>query len=307
MSLYEDRNIKPMLISEMQDPFNSVDYIYELKLDGLRAIVYLDETSTDIRNKRNLKLLPKFPELTDLHLQINKKCIIDGELVVLKNGVPDFYELQKRTMLTNSFKITLANSKYPASFVAYDIICYGDKQVTSLPLIERKKLLEEVVNENTKFAISRYIPEHGIQLFELADKQKLEGVVAKEKMSKYYFDKRTKEWIKFKRMADEDFVICGYKENEANGYSLILGQYKNDTLVYKGSVTLGVKFDILKKCTKINYSPFHLLPSEHDNITFLKPEVVCVVEYMPNTKDALRQPVLKGIRDDVLPKDCKVK
>lgn len=307
MDLFEQKAIKPMLISDLKDPFNSSDWIYELKLDGIRCLAYLDEKSTDLRNKRNINLTPKFPELMNIHKAVKSKCILDGELLVLKNGVPDFYELQRRVMMSDSFKIQLAYSKYPASYVAYDIIYRNGEEVVDYPLLERKAMLQNILNENASIAVSRYIEHNGIELYQLAEQQKLEGVVAKRKDSKYYFDKRSKDWLKFKRLVDEDFVVCGYVRGESNNYSIILGQYKGDTLVFKGSVTFGVKLDLLEKCKRIDSSPFNLTPSGYEDVTWLEPTLVCVVEYMPNTKDALRQPVFKGIRDDVSPYDCKVK
>lgn len=308
MDLFDQKNIKPMLISEMKSPFNSPDWIYELKLDGIRCLAYLNELETDLRNKRNMKLLPRFPELRQIHQQVTGKCILDGELIILSNGVPDFYELQRRTMMSDSFKMELAYRKHPASYVAYDIIYYNGRQVTDLPLNKRKELLEDVVNETVDIAVSRFVAEKGIELYHLADSQKLEGVVAKRRDSKYFFDKRSKDWIKFKRMSDEDFVICGYIR-KANSNTLILGQYKGDMLVYKGSVTFGVKHDFLSHypCQILPSSPFTLAPTFQDEVTWLHPSLVCVVEYMPNTKDSLRQPVFKGIRDDKTPMECQVK
>jgi DNA ligase D-like protein (predicted ligase) len=304
MDLFEDKSIKPMLIKEMEEPFNSEEWLYELKLDGIRCIAYLDKFETDLRNKRDMKLLPKFPELKLIHKKVKEKCILDGELIILNHGVPDFYELQRRTLLSDTFKIQLAYSKLPASYVAYDVVYYKNEDVSKLTLMERKSILQKVINENKQIAISRFVEEKGIELFHLADQQKLEGVVAKRKDSKYFFDKRTNDWIKFKRMADEDFIVCGYIQKRN---TLILGQYKGDILIYKGSVSFGVKQDFISinNCKIINKSPFHLTPSVDDEIIWLEPTLVCVVEYMPNTKDSLRQPVFKGLKTDVLPMECK--
>lgn len=309
MDLFEQKGIKPMLIKEMNVPFNSPDWIYELKLDGIRCIAYLDRDTTELRNKRDMLLLPRFPELKDINKQVNVKCILDGEVVILKNQVPDFYEVQRRTMTTDKFKTQLAMNKLPANFVAYDILYHDGNNTNYLPLKERKQLLESVVNENNRISVSRYVKEYGIELFELTVQQKLEGVVAKRIDSKYFFDKRTSDWIKFKSMKDEDFVVCGYVTKESKNTTLILGQYKGDKLIYKGSVSFGVKLDFFEEyhCTKIDYSPFTLTPINNEDVNWIKPDVVCVVEYMPNTKDALRQPVFKGIRDDVLPIECQVK
>ena len=101
MDLFESKNIKPMLIGEMQEAFDSPDYIYELKLDGERCIAYLDKDSTDLRNKRNIKMLAKVPELSNIHKQVKCRCILDGELIVIKDGKPDFFEIQRRSLMSN--------------------------------------------------------------------------------------------------------------------------------------------------------------------------------------------------------------
>jgi len=306
MDLFELKNIKPMLISEMTEPFNHPDWIYELKLDGIRCIAYLD-SETELRNKRNLRLLPKVPELKEIHRQVKERCILDGELVILKNGVPDFFEIQKRALTSNKFKIQLSSEQYPASFVAYDILYRKDKELTDLPLLERKAILQETVMEDARLAVSRYIPEKGIELFSIAKAQKLEGVIAKKKDSKYYFDKRTKDWIKFKFLADEDFVVCGYIPKAKGITSIVLGKYRGNELLYQGHVTLGVKQGELSKLEIMDHSPFFVTPPGNENAVWLKPEKVCVVQYMPNEKGMLRQPVWKGFRDDVSPMECQIK
>jgi len=86
MDIFESKNIKPMLIGEMQEAFDSLDYIYELKLDGERCIAYLDQDLvTELRNKRNVEMLSKVPELSNIHKQVKNRCILDGELIVIKN------------------------------------------------------------------------------------------------------------------------------------------------------------------------------------------------------------------------------
>lgn len=207
MDIFDEKGIKPMLINEANEAFDSPDYIYELKLDGIRCIAYLDKDSTDIRNKRDFKLLSKVPELSDIHKNIKSKCILDGELIVTKNGVPDFFEIQRRSLMSDPFKIQLAGKKYPASFIAYDILYLDGKLITDLTLLERKKMLADIVVESDKIAVSRYIENKGITLYELAKQQNLEGIVAKEKNSKYYMDSRTKNWIKIKFLKDDDFKI----------------------------------------------------------------------------------------------------
>ncbi len=306
--IFEQKGIKPMLIGEQRDAFDSPDYIYEIKLDGIRCIAYLDENGTELRNKREKKLLPHVPELSEIHKQVKEKCILDGELFIMKNGEIDFYEMQRRALMTDPFKIKIASKKYPAAFVAYDILYYKNELVIEKSLEERKELLASVINENEQISISRFIEKEGIQLFELAKGKGLEGIVAKKKGSQYTLDKRTKDWIKCKIMATDDCVICGYIPKENNMTSLILGQYNQDELIYKGHVTLGVSMRLLNqhKYQLIDSPPFAQVPKGNENATWMVPELVCIVESMPTEKESFRQPVFKGIRDDKSPKECQV-
>ena len=294
-----------MLIAQMQEPFNDDNWIYELKLDGCRCIGYFDQTSTCLRNKRNMELLSRFPELKELHRNVAARTVLDGELVVLQNGVPDFYELQRRTLLTDRFKIEMAAAKHPASFVAYDCLYGGGRSTMDRPLLERKKLLQTSVRENGQIAVSRYIHTDGIGLFHAADEKELEGVVAKRSDSLYYPGKRTKNWIKFKRMADEEFVVCGYIKKNAKTFSIILGKYHNGAYLYKGHVTLGVTLATINQLKENGIMPFVSLPagSGNESAVWVYPDQVCTVEYMPNTKNSLRQAVFKGFRTDMIPED----
>lgn len=307
MDMFENRKINPMLIAEMREPFDSPDFIYEIKWDGIRCVSYLG-SETDIRNKRNKLMAPIFPELQNLHEQVKVKCILDHEMLVLRNGMPEFYEVQKRATMTNPFKIKLSSERYPASIIAYDILYYKDKDITMLPLIERKKYLQDVVIENEMISVSRYIEHNGIMLFDLVKEKGLEGVVAKKKSSLYWQGKRSKDWIKFKVLDSDDCVICGYILKEKSMTSLIIGQYDEDVLVYKGHVTLGVSLRILNqyKYKVIDYSPFGFVPAGNENAVWLAPELVCIVESMPSENNGFRQPVFKGIREDKTAIECQV-
>lgn len=307
MDIFENKKIDPMLISELRDPFDSPDYIFEIKWDGIRCVSYLDK-DTDMRNKRNKMMIPIFPELQNLHEQVKVKCILDHELLVLRNGMPEFYEVQKRATMTNPFKIKLSSERYPASIIAYDILYYKDKDLTMLPLIERKKYLQDVVIENNYISISRYVEDKGILLFDLVKEKGLEGVVAKKKSSLYWQGKRSKDWVKFKVLDSDDCVICGYIIKEKSMTSLIIGQYDEDVLVYKGHVTLGVSLRILNqyKYKVIDCSPFGYVPPGNEDCVWLAPELVCIVESMPTDKGGFRQPVFKGIREDKTAIECQV-
>lgn len=306
--IWETKSIKPMLIGTEGQPFDSEEYIYELKLDGERCIAYLDIDKTILKNKRSMLMLPKVPELAEIHKNVNVRCILDGELAVIKDGKPDFFEIQKRSMMSNPVKIDMAAKKYPACFTAFDILYFEDRQVTDLPLTERKELLQKaVISENARFAVSRFIEKNGIQFYNLAEQRELEGIVAKRKDSKYYFDRRTKDWIKIKYLQDDDFVVLGYVPKENSMNSIILGQYRNGRLVYKGHVTLGVGGEPFRRIKALDKTscPFSEIPKGNENAVWVKPELVCTVKYMMKTESGgMRQPVFKGLREDKPPEEC---
>ena len=294
-----------MLISEQTEPYNDAGSIFELKLDGIRCIAYLDSHSTDLRNKRDFCLLPRFPELSNLHNYCQTKCILDGELNLLVNGKPDFYELQKRTLLTDAFKIHLASQRFPANFAAFDILYFKDHAVMDLPLMERKRLLSMAVTETSSLSVSRSIEKNGISMFELVKQQQLEGIVGKKKESLYWMGKRTREWKKIKWMKDEDFICLGYLPKQEHRHSLILAKLRSDgEFELTGHVTLGVSLRKLwERGLTTTDCPLPSVPKGYENAVWLTP-FVCTVQFMPSKTGGMRQPVFKGIRDDKGINDC---
>lgn len=306
MDIFDKKDIKPMLIGESGEAFDSPDYIYELKLDGIRCLAYIDKDSIELRNKRNLLVSSIYPELKDIYKQVKKKCILDGEIIIIKDGKPNFQEIQRRALMSNKFRIELASSKYPVSFVAYDILYYSNQQVIDKRLMERKILLEKTIKENERLSISRYIEEKGIDLYNLTVEENLEGIVAKQKNSKYYFDKKTKDWVKIKNLKDDDYVVCGYIEKLSNVVSIILGQYREAELIYKGHVTLGInkeEFNIIANTKKIKVPKFNA--PKNENAIWIEPKLVITVSFMEKMESgSLRQPVFKGLRNDKSANEC---
>lgn len=91
--------------------------------------------------------------MPEIHTQVNKRCILDGELAVIIEGKPNFYEIQRRSLTSNDFKIQLQSKKHPASFIAFDILYYDDHETTSLPLMERKALLQSVLKDSERLRV----------------------------------------------------------------------------------------------------------------------------------------------------------
>ena len=308
MDLFESKSVAPMLIAEEKPAFNSPDWIYELKLDGIRCVAYLDKSGVVLRNKRNKDVTAIYPELGAIHKQARKKCIIDGEVFVLKDGKTDFFEMQRRALMMNRFRIGLAAAKLPVSFVAFDILYLGGEPLIDRPLVERKTLLQESLLESERLAVSRYVEREGIALYEAAEKMGHEGIVAKRKDSLYYFGKRTKDWIKCKALLDEDFVVCGYYYKGVYA-SIILGAYYSGKIIYQSHVVLGVSkrdFKVISSHKRVAKSFYPGFP-DFDGAVWIKPSLVCTVKYMERTPGgSLRQPVFKGLRTDKLPTECEI-
>ncbi len=308
-----DTAISPMLIAENVAPFADEAYLYEIKWDGERCVAFLDpDAGTELRNKRNVRMLPKVPELSGLHRQAAKRCILDGELVCIVNGKPDFSAIQRRSLLSGKYKIEQEARRHPACFIAFDCLYYDGSDLTLRPLTERKEFLQKAVTDSEYLAVSRiYEADQAMELFQLTQAQGLEGIVAKKKDSLYFQGKRTKSWVKIKNLMDDDFVVCGYIRKENHMVSIVLGQCRGKNLVYKGHVTLGVSgeaFAEVRAQPRRTTPPFsEPVPAGHgnENVVWLEPALVCTVEFMHRTQNGgMRQPVFKGLRRDKTPVEC---
>lgn len=301
--LFEEKNISPMLLNEVKEPFDDEDFIYELKLDGIRCVAYVEPKSVTLKNKRFKDVTGIYPELSDICKCVKKRVILDGELVVLIDGKPDFYALQKRSLMGDKFRISIAAKKNPVQFVAYDILYLDGKDLTDRPLMERKEFLSKAVTEWHNLSISRWIEKNGVAFFELAKKESLEGIVAKKKDGLYHIGKRTSEWIKIKVMQDEDLLVLGYQPDEDGKVKdLILGYYdEKGELKCRGKVYLGVskaEQKIIAEFAKKNTvkRPWF---DKYKNVVWLKPQLVGTARFMHETESGgMRQPVWKGLRED---------
>lgn len=296
-------NLSPMLFYE-EEVFDSKDYIYELKFDGARCLAYLFEDKTLLINKRKKDVSLSYPELTDLHKNVASPCILDGEIIVMDKGKPNFFKLQKRALLTNSFKIKLLVDKIPVTFVAFDILYCDGKLLTDLPLMTRKKILSENVKESRALVISRYIEEKGKDFFDLTKKQDLEGIVAKEKTSKYYSGKRSRVWLKMKVYQEADLIICGYVPSQYGMKDVIFGDYDSNNNLFKVATVMTNKDKsiIMDYAEKFPSKP--LFEVDNEEVIWMKPNLVGRLKYMMKTNSGgLRQAVFMGVRDDKFASD----
>lgn len=305
------RNYKPMLAKEVARAFSDKDWIFEIKWDGFRALAYVNET-VSLRSRNNKELIDNFPELTELK-QLTRNVVLDGEIVVIKNGNADFQALQERGKAVKASEIQYQASRQPAQYVVFDILEKDGESVTGLPLVERKKILQETVKEGKNVVLSDFVEEEGEGYYKAALEKGIEGIIAKRKDSPYQQGLRTGEWLKIKKLQSCDCVIFGYTKGtgaRAKTFgALILGLYDKKTPVFVGKVGTGFTEKTLEELLET----FKLLKSEkapfetrlHEEITWLKPELVCEVYYQVVTNDGrLRMPRFQGLRKDKSPSEC---
>ncbi len=306
------RIYRPMLAKVASDAFTDKDWIFEIKWDGFRAISYVDERfSVKSRNEKELKY--NFPELSEL-TKLANKIVVDGEIVVMSEGKPDFQTLLERGQAVSASEIQRQNKQAPATYIVFDILEKDGKPLTKLPLMERKKILKDSLKEGSRVLLSDFIEEKGEAYYQLVLEKGLEGVMAKRKDSQYEEGLRTGSWLKIKKLKTCDCVIFGYTQGtQSRGKTfgaLILGLYDEDGKpVYVGKVgtgftqeTLGILMDKFGKI-KTDTAPFKA--ETGDKVTWLEPKLVCEVAYQVVTRDLrLRMPRFKGLRDDKPPAEC---
>lgn len=291
--MIKEYTASPMLL-QRSEPFNSKDYIFEVKFDGARTLAYVGDDSLELRSRNNNSVTYLYPELKELSSLVSGEVILDGEVVVLKNGSASFSHWQQRAHLKNEMQIKRLSKTLPAHYVVFDILYHNGKWLTSLPLMQRKEQLAALVKNGQYVTKTTFIEEHGVAFFNLAKEQNLEGVVAKEKSSPYLMGERTKYWLKIKNYLEEDLLVVGYQEKQGRVVRLILAEDKNSSLLLRGSVAGLDKFSqaVVKKLPKIKKAHFNI-----EDITWVRPVLVANVKYSEKTSEGgLRQPIFNGFK-----------
>ena len=287
--LWKNRDFKVMLLKETDKPFNSKDFIYEIKFDGIRALIFAGKNEFRIVSRNGINVTNIFPELTSIKKLCKKNVIFDGEIVSMEKGKISFSKLSKRMHLKNKNNIMKESTINPVTFVAFDII-YENKNITTVELLERKKILNKY--KDTEFFVKSVCYKDGIKLFDKVKKLGIEGVVAKYIHGEYHINERTDDFIKIKNFKYGDFFIGGYLENK-NGLSLLLGEYSNSNFIFVGKVSLNKKYSLYERILKLRKSKNYFC-NLSDDAFYVKPSIKCKVQYLEKTENnSLRQPILK--------------
>jgi bifunctional non-homologous end joining protein LigD len=314
---------EPMLATLVEDAFDSDEWIFELKWDGVRAFALCNEETTLFsRNDRNITAT--YPELAKLHERVVAvDAMIDGEIVAMAGGRPSFESLQSRVNLQDKVAVGKAMKQLPVTYVAFDLLYLDGRSLITTPVEERKRLLEELIVPSERVLVSQAEATEGRAIFGLAKSQNLEGIVAKRLGSPYRPGKRTKEWLKVKSIYDADVVIGGWTRGEGGRSStlgaLLVGVYDDGALRYIGSVGTGFSDRTLEtlmtslRTVEAPECPFIEDPSgtrSHfgkpvKGATWTRPELVAAVEFRELTSTGkLRAPSFKGLRKDKAPQEC---
>ncbi len=286
--MFDRKNIKPMLVAEIPFAFEN-KYLYEIKFDGIRTLIYVNKNNISIRTRNNVDVTHLFLELHGIKNIVGRDtCIFDGEIVLFDKGRPSFSSLQKRLRIKNKDRIKEVSLDNPVQFVVFDII-YRNRDLTNKTLVERKKILDKY--KDTDSFVKSKVYSDGEKLFTFVKKLELEGIVAKEKDSLYYVNKRSNVWIKLKNYQTDEFYIGGYVKNRTS-YSLLLGEKKKNKLYYVGKIKVTNNKDITKKVLakkKIN-NPFDNYESYG---IFIEPNIKIIINYLEKTKsNMLRHPFM---------------
>lgn len=288
MSLW-NKDIKPMLLGEVREVFDSKEYLYEVKYDGIRVLVFVSKDKVVIRSRYGIDITGLFPEMMVLCKMVKRNVIFDGEIIMLDNNKVSFSKLQKRIHLKNKKTIEFLSKTNPVIFICFDVI-YEGKDLINLSLLERKGVLSNY-KDNDVFIKSTYVIGDGTKLFNAIKKLDMEGIVAKKINSKYLVNERSDNWLKIKNYKSGDFIILGYiNKEESHVISLVLGEHLNKKIVYVGKVILGKKRNLADKILKMKKSKAVVKIKDKD-VIYIKPEIKCLIKYLERTENGLlRQP-----------------
>ncbi len=296
--------MKPMLPTLVSEIPRGSDWMYEVKYDGFRALIYIDEKNVTIMSRNQNVLNEQFPEIVDgltlwkesLHLPL----IFDGELCVLEQEFRAIFDkIQVRGRLKSKSKIEEARRSTPVTFMAFDLLMDNGHLLTHTPYVDRKKRLE-VLLETDKQPFIRYVRafEDPEKLWSIVSDIYGEGIIAKRKNSVWQEGQRTTQWVKIKNLLVASFFILGYDETNAffhigclyNGEIKLIGKVGQGFTKEEKEALVG----ILKKNTEKTLQ----------NVIYVKPSICIEVEFLEISKNELRHPKFRRFRLDKQWEDC---
>jgi bifunctional non-homologous end joining protein LigD len=311
------KDVQPMLATLSDKPFDSPEWLFELKMDGVRALTFKDGDKLQMKTRNDRPLAGRFPTLaTALKELPADSAIIDGEIVALdEKGHSHFELIQPRIHLSRAHDIAEADERIPVFYYAFDLLFVNGYDLRSLPLEDRKAVLKKLVPANGGWVrYNDHVEARGKDFFDAVSKHKLEGIVAKHRESPYQ-QARSRYWLKIKTQHTDHFVIAGFTPPEGSRRffgALLLGLYdRKGDLIHVGRAGGGFDDKTLKEVWQqlkplvTSKTAFKEVPSEIRKSTWVKPKLVCEVRFSEWTSaHQLRAPIFQGMRDDIDAEDC---
>ena len=311
--------VEPMLATLIERPFSDPEWLFEIKWDGERALAFIADGSVILRSRKGTDITAQYPDLAGLPGDIHaKQAIIDGEIVVLdERGHSNFGRLQERMHVRAPSAALL--ERHPATYYAFDLLYCDGYDLRDAALTDRKEMLRRILrldkSPGGRMRFSDHQPGKGKELFELAKRESLEGIIGKRADSRYS-GSRSLSWVKIKATKNIEAVIGGWtapRRSREHFGSLLLGLYdRENKLRFIGHV--GTGFDAKKiaeiagelKPLAATKSPFEQVPETNEQAFWTKPALVARVHYIGWTQEGrLRAPAFLGIQEDARPEECR--
>ncbi|MBB5649094.1 DNA ligase D [Pedobacter cryoconitis] len=302
--------VKPMLATLVNKPFDEEGWLYEVKWDGYRAVAFMNKGTVAFQSRNNKSFQEKFYPIYQALEEWNINAIVDGEVVVVD---------QKGTASFGALQNWHSNQGGELLYYVFDILWYDGYDLTVLPLTQRKAILTQLIPENSPVRLSKDFETSGIEFLAAAKKAGLEGIVAKRKDSLYVVGERTSDWLKIKAARRQEVVIGGYTKNADTSKpfsSLLVGVFDDGKFIYTGKIGTGFSVEMQQQLLT-RFEPLLIAkPAFTDKPDFnkanpfragsakakafwLKPELICEVNFTEMTADGLmRHPSFAGMRED---------
>ena len=302
--------LEPMLAESVDAAFSDPRWLWEPKLDGYRALAFVDARGVRLRSRRGIDLTPAFPQLVaDLRQQATQGMLLDGELVAFDAaGKPSFNALQNRVQAKTPRDIAAAEAATPTCYFAFDLLHFEGVDLRAAIYRDRRRYLAQCLMP-TRLVQLVHAHEDGEALLEAALAAGFEGAMGKRVDSKYESGKRSKAWIKVKATHSAEFVVGGYTRGKGSRGALgavLIGYWDKRKLRYVSHVGSGFDARSLKAMTerlaalRTETCPFAETPEVNGPVTWVAPQLVVEVEYQQWTEDErLRAPIFKALREDV--------
>lgn len=301
---------QPTLATLTDHPFSDPKWIYERKLDGVRAVAVRRDGRSLLFSRTQKSMDTPYPELVEaLAEQTPDGVVLDGEIVAFEGRQTSFSRLQSRIGLTDPRRARATG--VPVYLYLFDVMVAGGYDLTRLPLRARKRVLQAAVDFTDPLRYSAHRNGDGEQYLREACARGWEGLIAKRADSRYQHG-RSRDWLKFKCVRDQEFVVGGFTDPTGSrvGFgALLVGYYQGDRLRFAGKVgtgfddrTLRSLHDTLSGLAQ-DSSPFADRVAER-GAHWVRPELVAQIGFTEWTGDGkLRHPRFQGLREDKAPRD----